>query len=91
MQQIFTILTGVLVFLAMISLFWTIVGVPVGIILFIVNHFKKTIKNKKKVFWMCFGGLIALIAVFILFFIVSLIQGFFGISPSHMQLPQIQQ
>jgi len=51
MTIFFLLISGILIITAIISLFWTIIGVPAGIILFIVDYFKKTIKNKKEIFW----------------------------------------
>lgn len=90
MELLFSILSGVLVFVVIVSLFWTIIGIPVGIILLILKHANKFHGSKKKLFWWCFGGIISLIAAFVLFFIVSVIQGFLGISVATLPLPNLQ-
>ena len=87
MAILFSFLSVIFGFASVIGLFWTVIGIPVGVILFILKHFNKIQESKKKLLWICFGGVILLIASFVLYFIVSVIQGFLGI-PSTLSLPK---
>ena len=66
-----------------IAVLWSIVGVPVGIVLIIVKLFNKKFLSWKKILLGCFGG-------FILFFILNVISGFIGMPIKTITLPPIK-
>lgn len=80
--------------LAVVALLWNIIGDLPGVILFILALTTKDREQKKKYFkWMkiCFGGIVMLIAIFVVYFIFNfasyLLLGV-SISPPINQLPK---
>lgn len=80
MKAFFSAISVILSFAVVIGNFWSVIGVPVGIILFILKRFNKFHASNKKIFWWCFGGVVLISAAFVLYFIVSLIQGLLGVT-----------
>lgn len=63
-----------LVIIAVVGFFGIVVGIPTGIILFVMK------KNKKLVLWLIIGGPILLIGTFIIWALLALLNAFFGLS-----------
>lgn len=77
----------------MISVFWSMIGVPVGIVIALLKLLKlEGLKNLrwKKILLFCFGGVGLLIGAFIIFFIINVIAGMFGFQASTLSLPRVQ-
>lgn len=79
------------ILLALVSLIlgpWTFVGIPVGIVLSIIYLIKKDKKLKKLILW-SFGGVLISIAMLVLYFIVSVAAGTFGVALPQRTLPTV--
>ncbi|HVA96612.1 MAG TPA: hypothetical protein VND99_03075 [Candidatus Acidoferrales bacterium] len=75
----FSVLLGLLELIVTLSLFWTLIGFPVGIILIILKFFNKFKVNRKKILWGCFGGIVFFVAAVVLFVLISAFQEYLGI------------
>ena len=91
MQIIGAIVSFILILASMVGLFWTMVGIPAGGVLFILKANKKVNLTQKKILLIMFGGLGLLIGSFVLFFLLSVILGFLGISLTNLTLPEIPE
>ena len=89
MDVIGAIVTFILVIATMVGMFWTFVGLPVGLVLFILKANKKNKLSQKKLLLITFGGFGLLVGSFVLFFLLSLILGLFGVSLTQLSLPKI--
>jgi hypothetical protein len=86
-----SIITFILILIALIALFWNIFGIPLGIVLVILKRNKKVTLSSKQILVITFGGLVVLGAAFILFFIFSVVLGFLGgPSTSTLTLPPVE-
>ncbi len=74
--MLISIVKLLLVVVAIVGSFGTVVGVPLGIILLVVIKNKE---DKKWVLWLIIGGPILLIATFIVWVVLTLVSVFFGI------------
>lgn len=92
MQSLISSLNIFLIFASVLGLFWSIFGIPIGIIITVIHIVdKKTKLNLKKVWLWCGGGVLLIAMSLVLFFIVSVIAGFLGISVSQLKLPVITE
>ena len=91
MEAVGAIFTFLLIIASLVGLLWTMVGLPVGIVLLILKSNKKTDISKKRILILTFGGIGLLTISFVLFFILSVILSFFGHSSSSLILPNIPE
>lgn len=93
MSAVTTGITVLLVIVTIISTWWTILGIPVAIVLVIVRAIEKEKTQKvryKKFILFSLTGIPSLIACFVLYFILSFLLALFGVHLKNFQLPTIQ-
>lgn len=88
MDVVGAILTFILTFASMIGMAWSAFGLPVGLVLLLLKAFHKIDLNTKTILLITFGGIGLVIVSFGLFFFVSVIFSFFGVSLTNLSLPQ---
>jgi hypothetical protein len=79
------IINWIFVVATILGLLWAMVGIPVGIVFFVMMLKSKTEqdrRNSKKLTWIGFSSIIFLLAVFILYVLLNIILAFFGRSIS---------
>jgi hypothetical protein len=89
MELLVSIFSGVIVVLSLIFFIWTIIGLPIGVVLVIIYLNSKEVEKKsryKKWIKLCFRGILGLVIIFILWFIFQLILTLLGINS--MPIPQ---
>lgn len=83
MKIVSAVIGGIFLIASLIGFLWTIVGILPGLVLLIVGLTSKEQNDRKRYFkWtkICFGGLFLLMALMIVYFLISLISVLFGVS-----------
>jgi hypothetical protein len=83
MQVVSAIIGAIFLIASLVGFLWMIVGILPGLVLLIVGLASKDQNDRKKYFkWtkICFGGLFLLLAMVIIYFLISLVSTFFGVS-----------
>lgn len=92
MQIVSTIINFVLIVAGITGFFWSMVGVPIGIVWLIMHLFANASGNKlnKKIWaWITFGGVGVLIFVFTLYALGFIVTALFGINIFGSTVPKI--